>query len=41
MSRECPKCKGKLLFSDGALEHEPRFDCITCNYSEVGEEIKE
>lgn len=41
MGRDCPRCKGQFVFSDGAMEHEPRFDCVNCDYSEVGEEIKE
>lgn len=40
MSKECPKCKGKLVFSDGAMEHEPRWGCINCDYEEVEEESK-
>ncbi len=39
MSKECPKCKGKLVFSDGAMIHEPKWDCVNCDYST--EEIEE
>lgn len=41
MGRYCPKCKeGKLVFSDGAFLHEPRWDCNNCGYYEEGEEIE-
>ena len=32
MGETCKKCKkGKLVFYDGAFEHNPRFVCSNCD----------
>lgn len=30
MGEECPRCGGKLIFSDGANAHDPIWDCPIC-----------
>ena len=40
MGINCKKCKGKMVFYDGSLEHEPKWVCNNCGLELVELDIK-